>query len=124
MSEAFAKKTKCIMKNFNKKEKITMNKDIEQVVEEQEVACGTNYRSGLRKGVVVVAVVAAVGLAGYLIRKFVAKPIAKKIKTRKELKNSEKKDSKPVETNFDLFPDEDDDDDPNIGQIFEEDEQK
>lgn len=59
-----------------------MNKNIENVVTEQEVVGVANH-SRLRKCAIVVAVTGAIGVVGYLTTKYVIKPIAKKIKAKK-----------------------------------------
>lgn len=70
-----------------------MEKDIKQIVMEQEVEEVVNH-SGLKKGAVILAVTGIIGVAGILTHKFVIKPIIKKIKAKKEQKKL-----KPCEDN-------------------------
>lgn len=65
-----------------------MNEDIENVVTEQEAVNGALRRTGLRKTAVVGLAVIAAGLVGYLTHRFVVKPVVKKIRAKKLLKES------------------------------------
>lgn len=95
-----------------------MNENIKSVVTEEAVEGVANH-SGLRKGAVIVMVTGAITTVGYLAYRFVVKPITKKIRAKKALKNQETKHEIP-QTNF--VGDDDLDDD--VPMIFDENEEE